>query len=75
MGRAGATVPFGDDTGGCMAEHLEEIPEGRGFPTLDDIKRWQAAFDALVPGGNNSELLGFRIVDTGELMAICRFKG
>jgi hypothetical protein len=39
------------------------------------MKRWQAAFDGMVPGGNNSELVGFRIVGTGELMAICRLKG
>jgi hypothetical protein len=58
-----------------MAEYLEDVPEGRGFPTLDDMKRWQAAFAAMLPGGNASELVGFRIVDTGELMAICRLKG
>lgn len=58
-----------------MAEHLEDAPKGHGFPTLDDMKRWQAAFDAMVPGGNASELVGFRVVDTGELMAICRLKG
>jgi hypothetical protein len=57
-----------------MAEHLEEIPKEAGLPTLDDMKRWQAAFDATVPGGNASELVGFRIVETGELMAICRLK-
>jgi hypothetical protein len=38
------------------------------------MKRWQAAFDAMVPGGNASELVGFGIADTGELMAICRLK-
>ena len=57
-----------------MAEHLEDVPKGRGLPTIDDMKRWQAAFDAIVPGGNASELVGFRIVDTGDLMAICRRK-
>lgn len=58
-----------------MAEYLEDIPVGRGFPTPADMKGWQATFDAMVPGGNASELIGFRIVDTGELMAICRPKG
>jgi hypothetical protein len=67
-------ILWGDDTEARMVEHLEDIPKGRGFPTLEEMKRGQAAFDALVPGGNASELVGFKIVDTGELMAICRRK-
>jgi hypothetical protein len=50
------------------------MPKGRGFPTLEEMKRWQAAFDAMVPGGNASELVVFKIVDTGELMATRRRK-
>src|SRR5215468_8227336 len=66
-------ILWGDDTEARMVEHLEDIPKGPGFPTLEEMKGWQAAFDAMVPGGNASELVGFRIVDH-QLVAICRFK-
>ena len=58
-----------------MAEHYEELPKGKGFPTTGDMARWQKAFDDLVPGGNAGELIGFRVADTGEVMGICRLKG
>lgn len=57
-----------------MAEHFEELPIGKGFPTADDMRRWQKTFDELIPGGNAGELVGFRIADTGELMGVCRLK-
>lgn len=30
------------------------------------------SFDATVPGGNSAELVGLRLVETGEVMGICR---
>ena len=57
-----------------MAEHYEELPAGKGFPTPEDMERWQIAFDELIPGGNASELIGFMRTDDGHLMGICRLK-
>ena len=57
-----------------MAEHYEELPERKGFPTSEDMLRWQAAFGNLIPGGNASELIGFRAAKTGEVMAVCRLR-
>lgn len=57
-----------------MVEHYELLPEEKGFPTVEDMRRWQKAFEDMVPGGNAGELLGFRLADTGELMGICRLK-
>lgn len=56
-----------------MAEHLEELPEGVGFPTADDIRRWQQLFDKSVPGGNSAELIGFKFAD-GHLFGVCQIK-
>ena len=58
-----------------MVEHYEQLPEDKGFPTIDDMVRWQKAFDDLVPGGNAGKLIGFRVAHTGEVMGICRLKG
>ena len=58
-----------------MVEHYEQLPEGKGFPTPEDMARWRKAFDDLVPGGNAGELIGLRVADTGEVMGICRLKG
>ena len=58
-----------------MGEYYEELPKEKGFPTASDMASWRRAFDALVPGGNTAELIGFRMADTGEVMGMCRSKG
>ena len=58
-----------------MVEHYEQLPAGRGFPSCEDMLRWQRAFDELVPAGNAGELIGFRVAETGEVLGICRLKG
>jgi transcriptional regulator with XRE-family HTH domain len=40
----------------------------------DAFRALQEDFDATVPGGNSAELVGLRVVETGEVMGICRLK-
>lgn len=51
-----------------MSEHLQEVPEGIG-PSAGDMARWRAEFDKS-QGADGFRLVGFRQVNTGEIMAI-----
>ena len=57
-----------------MADHYQQLPDNAGFPTADDMKRWQKTFDDLIPGGNAAELVGFKMTDDGHLMGVCKLK-
>lgn len=57
-----------------MALHYDELPDGMGFPTADDMRQWQQLFEKAVPSGNRSELVGFKLVK-GHIVGICRYKG
>lgn len=50
-----------------MVDLRELEPEAHG--AFDALRR---SFDATVPDGNSAELVGLRIVETGEVMGICR---
>ena len=54
--------------GGDMSDHLQELPDGLG-PTPADMERWRIAFDK-AKGADGFELVGFRQVQTGEIMGI-----
>lgn len=56
-----------------MAEHYEELPDGMGFPTDDDMRQWQLLFATAVPSEHGAELIGFKI-SKGHIVGICRDK-
>ena len=57
-----------------MREHFQALPADHGFPTAEDMRRWRAAFEDLVPSGNPAELIGFMRARDGEMIGVCRFK-
>ena len=57
-----------------MAEYCVQLPDDKRFPTVEDMHGWQKAYDELIPSDRKNELIGFKIVETGQLMGVCRGK-
>lgn len=56
-----------------MREFMVDL-HGLGSAAQKLINELSQSFDATVPGGNSAELVGLRVVETGEVMGICRLK-